>query len=87
MCRRGLIPPIGGVDLSPLPAFFLLSFVTQATESLGAEPSRAPLAKSGRATQPQDLPSPSSSTLVRCGAFRFHVPAGVARRFAPKAAH
>lgn len=34
---RGLIPPIGGLDLSPLPAFFLLSFVTNATQSLGAE--------------------------------------------------
>lgn len=34
---RGLIPPIGGIDLSPLPAFFLLSFVTNATQSLGAE--------------------------------------------------
>lgn len=34
---RGLIPPIGGLDLSPLPAFFLLSFLTNATQSLGAE--------------------------------------------------
>jgi YggT family protein len=35
---RGLIPPIGGIDLSPLPAFFLLSFLSNATEALGAEP-------------------------------------------------
>ncbi|GAB5036631.1 Hypothetical protein NocV09_04400180 [Nannochloropsis oceanica] len=34
---RGLIPPIAGLDLSPLPAFFLLSFLTNATETMGAE--------------------------------------------------
>jgi len=34
---RGLIPPIGGIDLSPLPAFLLLSWLTSTTETLGAE--------------------------------------------------
>lgn len=35
---RGIIPPIGGLDLSPLPAFFLLSFLSNATLSLSMEP-------------------------------------------------
>ncbi|TFJ81465.1 hypothetical protein NSK_007187 [Nannochloropsis salina CCMP1776] len=43
---RGLIPPIGGLDLSPLPAFFLLSFLTNATETLGAD--GAPGGEGGR---------------------------------------
>jgi uncharacterized protein YggT (Ycf19 family) len=34
---RGLIPPIFGLDLSPLLAFFLLSAATNATAALGAE--------------------------------------------------
>lgn len=33
---RGLIPPIGGLDLSVLPAFFLLNFAQSATPALGA---------------------------------------------------
>lgn len=34
---RGVIPPIFGLDLSPLAAFFLLSVVTNATAAIGAE--------------------------------------------------
>ena len=34
---RGVIPPIGGLDLSPLAAFFLLNVVTSATAAVGAE--------------------------------------------------
>eukprot|EP00527_Entomoneis_sp_CCMP2396_P006461 CAMPEP_0198136866 /NCGR_PEP_ID=MMETSP1443-20131203/435_1 /TAXON_ID=186043 /ORGANISM="Entomoneis sp., Strain CCMP2396" /LENGTH=199 /DNA_ID=CAMNT_0043798153 /DNA_START=58 /DNA_END=657 /DNA_ORIENTATION=- len=34
---RGLIPPIFGLDLSPLLAFFLLSVLTNATAALGYE--------------------------------------------------
>jgi YggT family protein len=34
---RGLIPPIFGLDLSPLLAFFLLSALTNATAAVGAE--------------------------------------------------
>lgn len=34
---RGLIPPIFGLDLSPLLAFFLLNVLTNATSALGAE--------------------------------------------------
>lgn len=34
---RGLIPPIFGLDLSPLLAFFLLSVMTNATAAVGAE--------------------------------------------------
>jgi uncharacterized protein YggT (Ycf19 family) len=34
---RGLIPPIFGLDLSPLLAFLLLSAMTQATAAVGAE--------------------------------------------------
>lgn len=34
---RGLIPPVFGLDLSPLLAFFLLSTLTNATAALGAE--------------------------------------------------
>lgn len=34
---RGLIPPIGGLDLSPLPAFFLLSFLSNQTLALSME--------------------------------------------------
>jgi uncharacterized protein YggT (Ycf19 family) len=34
---RGLIPPVFGLDLSPLLAFFLLSALTNATAALGAE--------------------------------------------------
>jgi uncharacterized protein YggT (Ycf19 family) len=34
---RGLIPPIFGLDLSPLLAFFLLNVLTNATAALGAE--------------------------------------------------
>jgi uncharacterized protein YggT (Ycf19 family) len=34
---RGIIPPIGGLDLSPLAAFFLLNVLTNATAALGAD--------------------------------------------------
>lgn len=34
---RGLIPPIFGLDLSPILAFFLLSVLTKATAAVGAE--------------------------------------------------
>lgn len=34
---RGIIPPIGGLDLSPLAAFFLLNVLTSATAALGAD--------------------------------------------------
>merc|ERR1719253_1590265 len=34
---RGLIPPIFGLDLSPLLAFFLLNVLTNATAALGAD--------------------------------------------------
>mmetsp|Transcript_2640 Transcript_2640/g.3158 ORF Transcript_2640/g.3158 Transcript_2640/m.3158 type:complete len:186 (-) Transcript_2640:256-813(-) len=34
---RGLIPPIFGLDLSPLAAFFLLNVMTNATAAVGAE--------------------------------------------------
>jgi YggT family protein len=34
---RGLIPPVFGLDLSPLLAFFLLSVMTNATAAVGAE--------------------------------------------------
>ncbi|KAG7366783.1 YGGT family protein [Nitzschia inconspicua] len=34
---RGLIPPIFGLDLSPILAFFLLNVLTNATAALGAE--------------------------------------------------
>lgn len=34
---RGLIPPVFGLDLSPLLAFFLLNVLTNATAALGAE--------------------------------------------------
>ena len=36
---RGIIPPIGGLDLSPLPAFFLLFFLSNGILSLSMEPS------------------------------------------------
>ena len=48
---RGLIPPIAGLDLSPLPAFFLLSFLTNATETMGAE-----LTSNGTPSLPPSLP-------------------------------
>lgn len=34
---RGLIPPVFGLDLSPLAAFFLLSVMTNATAAVGCE--------------------------------------------------
>lgn len=34
---RGVIPSIGGIDLSPLAAFFLLNVLTNATAAVGAE--------------------------------------------------
>ena len=34
---RGLIPPVFGLDLSPLLAFFLLNVLTNATAAVGAE--------------------------------------------------
>ena len=34
---RGLIPPVFGLDLSPLAAFFLLNVMTNATAAVGAE--------------------------------------------------
>jgi YggT family protein len=34
---RGLVPPIFGLDLSPLLAFFLLNVLTSATAAVGAE--------------------------------------------------
>ena len=34
---RGIIPPIGGLDLSPILAFFFLSFLGNATTAVGAE--------------------------------------------------
>jgi len=35
---RGIIPPIGGFDLSPLLAFFALNVAGQATAAIGMEP-------------------------------------------------
>jgi len=34
---RGIIPPIGGLDLSPILAFVALNFATGATASLGCD--------------------------------------------------
>jgi YggT family protein len=34
---RGLIPPVFGLDLSPILAFFLLSVLTNVTAAVGAE--------------------------------------------------
>jgi len=34
---RGLVPSIGGIDLSPLLGFFLLNALTQATGAVGAD--------------------------------------------------
>lgn len=34
---RGVIPPIFGLDLSPIAAFFLLNVLTNATAAVGAE--------------------------------------------------
>ena len=34
---RGVIPPIMGLDLSPIAAFFLLNLVSNATAALGAD--------------------------------------------------
>jgi len=34
---RGIIPPIGGLDLSPILAFFFLSFLGNVTMAVGAE--------------------------------------------------
>mmetsp|Transcript_36416 Transcript_36416/g.51482 ORF Transcript_36416/g.51482 Transcript_36416/m.51482 type:complete len:188 (+) Transcript_36416:74-637(+) len=34
---RGIIPPIAGIDLSPLAAFFLLNVLTNVTAAVGAE--------------------------------------------------
>eukprot|EP00541_Cyclophora_tenuis_P018120 CAMPEP_0116552522 /NCGR_PEP_ID=MMETSP0397-20121206/6537_1 /TAXON_ID=216820 /ORGANISM="Cyclophora tenuis, Strain ECT3854" /LENGTH=130 /DNA_ID=CAMNT_0004077489 /DNA_START=149 /DNA_END=541 /DNA_ORIENTATION=+ len=34
---RGLIPPIGGFDLSPILGFFLLNVLTNTTAAVGAE--------------------------------------------------
>ena len=34
---RGVIPPIGGLDLSPILAFFFLSFLGNVTTAVGAE--------------------------------------------------
>ena len=34
---RGVIPPIFGLDLSPIAAFFLLNAMTSATAAVGAE--------------------------------------------------
>jgi uncharacterized protein YggT (Ycf19 family) len=34
---RGIIPPVFGLDISPLAAFFLLSVVTNATAAVGCE--------------------------------------------------
>jgi len=34
---RGIIPPVFGLDLSPIASFFLLSTVTKATVAVGAE--------------------------------------------------
>ena len=34
---RGIIPPVFGLDLSPILAFFLLNFLSSATAAVGAE--------------------------------------------------
>mmetsp|Transcript_11810 Transcript_11810/g.18135 ORF Transcript_11810/g.18135 Transcript_11810/m.18135 type:complete len:178 (-) Transcript_11810:192-725(-) len=34
---RGIIPPLGGLDFSPIASFFLLSVITKATVAVGAE--------------------------------------------------
>ena len=33
---RGVVPPIGGIDISPIGAFFVLNLLTNAVASLGA---------------------------------------------------
>lgn len=35
---RGVVPPIGGIDISPIGAFFTLNLLTQGVASLGATP-------------------------------------------------
>lgn len=46
---RGLIPPIGGLDLSVLPAFFLLNFAQSAAPALGAEVPKHLAGRAGKA--------------------------------------
>ena len=33
---RGVVPPIGGIDISPIGAFFVLNLLTSSVASLGA---------------------------------------------------
>lgn len=33
---RGIVPPIGGIDISPIGAFFVLNLLTSSVASLGA---------------------------------------------------
>jgi uncharacterized protein YggT (Ycf19 family) len=33
---RGVVPPIGGIDISPIGAFFVLNLLTNSVASLGA---------------------------------------------------
>mmetsp|Transcript_6865 Transcript_6865/g.11924 ORF Transcript_6865/g.11924 Transcript_6865/m.11924 type:complete len:122 (+) Transcript_6865:1-366(+) len=33
---RGIVPPIGGIDISPIGAFFVLNLITNSVASLGA---------------------------------------------------
>ena len=48
---RGLVPSIGGIDLSPLLGFFLLNVLTNATAAIGCEKGKGKREKKGGAVK------------------------------------
>jgi len=67
---RGVIPPVFGLDLSPIAAFFLLNLLTNATAAVGCEipdEVRKQLENGNRSSfqqrpQPQPQPHPAAAT-------------------------
>lgn len=54
---RGVIPPVFGLDLSPIAAFFLLNLVSNATAAVGAEVTPSMRMKLEKAYKKQFLPA------------------------------
>lgn len=57
---RGIVPPLGGLDLSPVLAFFLLNAVTSAAAALPAELPNGAESKGGSASMANQYPNLST---------------------------
>jgi YggT family protein len=72
---RGIIPPVFGLDLSPLLAFFALNLATQATAAVGADlPPQQPTLRQLQRQQQQEARGVRLPSLGRWGRRRHGTP-------------